>query len=160
VHGLALVELNADKAGVRPVDVREYLATLRAAGTVPATLQRRCGGLVIFFRWAQATALVRSTPMVDIAVAAIDPPTRVALRSSELRRLLRSVHQHGSVRDIAICELLAATGLRVAELARRTGSPRYRCRSRRAGSSTTAQTSRFTSGESRAKSSILETALA
>jgi integrase/recombinase XerC len=73
---------------------------------------------MIFFRWAQATALVRSTPMVDIAVPAIDPPTRVALRSSELRRLLRSVHQHGSVRDVAICELLAATGLRVDELAR------------------------------------------
>jgi site-specific recombinase XerD len=76
---------------------------LRAAGTAPATLHRRCTGLVIFFRWAQAIALVRSTPMVDIAVPAIDPPTRVALRSSELRRLLRSVHQHGSVRDIAIC---------------------------------------------------------
>jgi site-specific recombinase XerD len=83
--------------GVRPVDVREYLATLRAAGTAPATLQCRCGGLVIFFRWAQASALVRSTPMVDIAVPAIDPPTRVTLRSSELRRLPRSVHQHGSV---------------------------------------------------------------
>ena len=77
--------------GVRPVDVREYLATLRAAGTAPATLQRRCAGLVIFFRWAQATALVRSTPMVDIAVPAIDPPTRVALCSSELRERREAV---------------------------------------------------------------------
>ena len=104
--------------GVRPADVREYLAAARAEGAAPRTLQRRRAGLVIFYRWAEAVGLARSSPMVDIAVPAIDPPTRVALRSSELRRLLRSVHQHGSTRDIAICELLAASGVRVDELVR------------------------------------------
>lgn len=105
-------------AAVRPADVREYLSKMRADGSKPATLQRRRAGLVVFFRWAEAVGLVRSTPMVDIPVPAVDPPTRQALRAVELRRLLRAAHQHGSVRDIAIIELFAATGLRVDEMVR------------------------------------------
>lgn len=101
---------------VRPDDVRAYLNELRALGSKPATLKRRRASLSVFFTWAISADLARSSPLVDIPSPAADPQVRTALRLNDLRRFLRTVREHGTQRDIALCELLAASGVRREEV--------------------------------------------
>lgn len=102
--------------GVRPEDIRVHLAELRAAGAQPATLKRRRSSLSVFFRWAMATGLARTNPLADLPVPVVPPGVRKALRQKDLRRFLRVVREHGSERDVALCELLANSGVRREEV--------------------------------------------
>jgi site-specific recombinase XerD len=106
-------------AGVRTADVRGYLLALRTAEAKPATIHRRRAGLASFFRWALAAQHCRESPMAELElhrVAPLTPPMRRALDVRDKRRLLRTVKEHGSLRDQAVCELLVATAIREDEL--------------------------------------------
>jgi len=98
-------------------EVSEYRAWLQgsAQGRKPAaaeTVNRRLVSLRRFFGWVSPernpAAGVKGIKIIDPGVQALSLP--------QLRRLLREVHAGGRVRDIAILELLAGTGIRVGEL--------------------------------------------
>jgi site-specific recombinase XerD len=103
-------------ASVRADDVRAHHGALLRAGTALSTLHRRRAGLAAFFTWATSAGTCRSNPVADIELPRVDPPVRKVLRQAELRRFLSAVRTHGSSRDVAVCELLAATGLLEKEL--------------------------------------------
>ena len=104
-------------AGIIPRDVRDwksYQQTVEKAS--PATINQRLVALTRFFAWAVKQGLARENPAED--TGSLHLPVREAkgLPNRDLRRLLRAVHASGNLRDIAIVEVLAGTGLRVGEL--------------------------------------------
>lgn len=105
-------------AGVRPADVRAFLAALRKAGAKPSTQHRRRAGLSSFFILALAKHWCAESPVVGQKLPPVEAPLRRALSPQDLRRYLGTVRVHGTPRDLAVCELLAATAIREDELVR------------------------------------------
>jgi site-specific recombinase XerD len=98
-------------------DVRDWKAhQQRVEKAAPGTLNQRLAALSRFFDWAVAGDVAKSDPTVE--VKAIRPQHRKpnALSKQTLRRLLRAVHDGENLRDIAMVEVLAGTGIRVGEL--------------------------------------------
>lgn len=95
-------------------DWKSYQQTVEKAA--PATINQRLTAVQRFFDWAEAQKLVKANPARGIKGVPIGSRQPKALSYKELRRLLRAVHAGGHVRDIAIVEMLAGTGLRVSEL--------------------------------------------
>jgi site-specific recombinase XerD len=100
---------------VMPRDVRDWKAYQQTVVQVaPATINQRLVALTRFFRWARAQGLCRENPAEAVSNLRLDPRQPKALDKTALRRLLRAARGH--VRDYAMLELLAGTGLRVGEL--------------------------------------------
>lgn len=98
-------------------DVRDWKSfQLTVEKAAPASINQRLTAVVHFFDWAEAQKLVRANPARSIKGVPVGGRQPKALSAKELRRLLRSVHAGGDLRDIAIVEMLAGTGLRVSEL--------------------------------------------
>jgi integrase/recombinase XerC len=106
-----------DPARVTSVDLREYKMWLtRHEGLGPATVNRRLATLRSFLRWAGEAGLLPN---------GLPRPPRFErqprggpkwLSEAESNRLLRTVEQAGSTRDLAIVTILLNTGVRVSEL--------------------------------------------
>ena len=114
VHSLTEVDLSA---------LRSWLAVQRSAGQGRSTLARRAAAVRVFFAWAARNGLVER----DVAVALRSPrPGRAlppTLTQTEAAQMLdQALAQAGepggpeAIRDVALLELLYATGIRVAEL--------------------------------------------
>lgn len=100
---------------VMPRDVRDWKAYQQAVEqAAPATVNQRLVALTRFFHWACAQDLCRENPAEDVSNIHLDPKQPQALDDSDLRRLLRAARGH--LRDYAMLEFLAGTGLRVGEL--------------------------------------------
>jgi integrase/recombinase XerC len=100
---------------VMPRDVRDWKAYQQAVEqAAPATVNQRLVALTRFFRWARSQSLCRDNPAEDVGNIRLDPRQPKALANVHLRRLLRAAR--GDLRDYAMLELLAGTGLRVGEL--------------------------------------------
>ena len=100
---------------VMPRDVRDWTAYQQTVEqAAPATINQRLVALTRFFHWARAQDLCRENPTEDVSHIRLDPRQPQALDNTDLRRLLRVARGH--LRDYAILELLAGTGLRVGEL--------------------------------------------
>ena len=100
---------------VMPRDVRDWKAyqqTLEKAA--PATINQRLVALTRFFRWARTQGLCRDNPVEDIGTIRLTPRQPQAMEHTVVRKLLRAARGH--VRDYALLELLAGTGLRIGEL--------------------------------------------
>ncbi len=98
-----------------PRDVRDWKAyqqTIEKAA--PTTINQRLVALTRFFRWARAQELCRVRPAEDVGTIRLESRQPKGLDKTTLRRLLRAARGH--VRDYAMLELLAGTGLRVGEL--------------------------------------------
>ena len=103
------------------LDVRYYRSHLVTVVRFrPSTVNRRLAALSKYCRWAMAQGLLQGDPTKDVKGVSQVKGAPKALQPVELRRLLREVHKGGKVRDIAIVELLANTGLRAGELAKLT----------------------------------------
>ncbi len=104
-------------AVVTPTDIRTFRAYQQVnRGLKPATVNRRLSTLRRFFHWAEATGRVAHDPTDGIdGVAAAPSPPRWLDRKA-LGRLTRAVERYGSLRDVAIIQLLRQTGIRVGEL--------------------------------------------
>ena len=106
-----------DPGAIIPRDVRDWKAhqqTIEKAA--PATINQRLVALSSFFRWAVKQELVHDNPTSDVNGLRLPRQQPKGVSSHNLRRLLRAVHASGNLRDVAIIELLAGTGIRVSEL--------------------------------------------
>jgi len=101
---------------VTEYDVRDWRDHL-AATMKPASVNRKLAALSALFRWAGETGRVQRDPTRYVNGVAQQPTAPKALTDQELIRILRKAHQAGNKRDIALLELLAATGLRASEVA-------------------------------------------
>lgn len=100
---------------VMPRDVRDWKAYQQAVeGAAPATVNQRLVALTRFFHWARTQDLCRENPADDVSNIRLAPKQPQALDDADLRRLLRAARGH--LRDYAMLEFLAGTGLRVGEL--------------------------------------------
>lgn len=107
--------------GITLLDVRAYKShLLTVARFKPATINRHLAALAKYCRLAKAQGHLSDDPSRDVKGVRQVKAAPKALPNLELRRLLREVHKSGKVRDAAIIETLANTGLRVGELGKLT----------------------------------------
>lgn len=112
----------SDFTGLGISDLRQWLATLHAAGTKRTTLARRAAAIRTFTAWAHRTGLLPVDPGPRLGAG---PPQRKlpsVLRADQASAAMQACMtgaQQGdpvALRDHAILELLYATGIRVSEL--------------------------------------------
>lgn len=98
-------------------DVRDWKAyQQRVEKAAPRTINLRLVGLSRFFAWAIATGAARVDPTAGVTAIPLPARQPRGVPAAALRKLLRAVHRSGQLRDIALLEVLAGTGLRVGEL--------------------------------------------
>jgi site-specific recombinase XerD len=106
-----------DPAVIVPRDVRDWKTHQQVVEkTAPATTNQRLVALSRFFAWAVKQGIAHNNPTEDVGSIHLPQRQPKGLDRRDLRRLLRAVHASGNLRDIAVIEVLAATGLRVGEL--------------------------------------------
>lgn len=109
-------------------DLRTWLANLHAGGADRATLQRRAAGARAFFAWASRTGRLPGDPAQALRSPKVDrrlPPTvEVDQARQALDGLAARIEETEDPdelaarrRDLAIVEVLYASGIRVSELA-------------------------------------------
>jgi integrase/recombinase XerC len=102
--------------------LRSWLAAEQARGASRATIARRAAAVRTFTAWAYATGRLPRDPGQALASPAGGRTLPAVLRPDEADRALAAsdigAQQRDpvAVRDLAICELLYATGTRVSEL--------------------------------------------
>jgi integrase/recombinase XerC len=110
---------------VATVDVgtlRSWLATQQTLGKARTTLARRATAVRVFTAWARRTGRMETDPGALLGTPKAHRTLPPALRVDEARSLLEAAAVHaddGSPlgrRDVAVLELLYATGIRVGEL--------------------------------------------
>jgi integrase/recombinase XerC len=104
-------------AVVIPRDLRDWKAYQQTVEkTAPATINQRLVALSRFFAWAVKSGMAHTNPADDIGSIHLPQRQPKGLDKRDLRRVLRAVHASAHLRDIAVIEVLAGTGLRVGEL--------------------------------------------
>jgi integrase/recombinase XerC len=119
-HAARLGHHELDSLDIRVL--RSWLAKQQTLGRARTTLSRRATAVRVFTAWAHRTGLTPADPGALLGSAKARRPLPPALRVEEARALLEAAAvraDDGSaagVRDVAIIELLYATGIRVGEL--------------------------------------------
>ena len=103
--------------------LRSWLAKQHTLGQARTTLQRRAAAARVFFAWARETGQIATDPAANLRspkVSRILPPTLEAATAAQmLDAAAATMGEPGgpiAVRDVAILEVLYATGIRVSEL--------------------------------------------
>jgi integrase/recombinase XerC len=114
VSGLAEVDRRA---------LRSWLAKQQSLGQARATTQRRVAAARVFFTWAQEAGLVEGNPATGLRSPKLTrslPPTLEQDDAAAMLGAALAVAAEGggpvADRDVAMLELLYATGMRVSEL--------------------------------------------
>jgi integrase/recombinase XerC len=111
--------------GVDTLDVRtlrSWLATQQTLGKARTTMARRATAVRVFTAWTQRTGRTATDPGALLGSPKAHRTLPPALRVDEARALLAAAAAHADdgsaigARDVAILELLYATGIRVGEL--------------------------------------------
>jgi integrase/recombinase XerC len=110
---------------VRTLDLRtlrSWLAKQQTLGKARTTMARRATAVRVFTAWVQRTGRADADPGAALGTPKAHRPLPPALNAAEARALLEAAALHADdgsavgVRDVAILELLYATGIRVGEL--------------------------------------------
>lgn len=103
--------------------VRSWLALQQTRGQARATLQRRSAAARVFFAWAEKTGRVTTNPAALLRSPKTVRKLPPTLDQAEAQRMLgkavaraEEVGGPSGQRDVAILEMLYATGIRVSEL--------------------------------------------
>jgi integrase/recombinase XerC len=102
--------------------LRSWLAKQQTMGKARTTMARRATAVRVFTAWAQRTGLSESDAGALLGSPKAHRTLPPALRRDEARALLEAAAAHADdgspagLRDVAILELLYATGIRVGEL--------------------------------------------
>jgi integrase/recombinase XerC len=102
--------------------LRSWLALQQTLGRARTTMARRATAVRVFTAWAHRTGLAETDPGALLGSPKAHRTLPPALRVDEARALLAAAASHADddsavgVRDVAIIEMLYATGIRVGEL--------------------------------------------
>jgi integrase/recombinase XerC len=99
--------------------LRRFLASLRTRGMTGTTLRRKAAALRTCFRYLERRGLVSIDPAADLGAPKVERRLPVVLKQRQVERLLDSAgadDDPAGLRDLAVIELLYATGMRVGEL--------------------------------------------
>ena len=125
---LATLEAFLQRQGGQPGEVdlrtlRAWLADLADSGASRTTVQRRAAGVRAFYAWAARSGAVAQDPAAGLRSPKTPKRLPATLPASEAAEMLRSATavaaEDGTAvgaRDVAILELLYASGIRVFEL--------------------------------------------
>ena len=119
-HAAALGHANVASLDLRTL--RSWLAKQQTLGKARTTMARRATAVRVFTAWAQRTGRAEADPGAGLGTPKAHKSLPSALSATEARSLLESAAvraDDGSavgLRDVAILELLYATGIRVGEL--------------------------------------------
>ncbi|MCB0032600.1 MAG: tyrosine-type recombinase/integrase [Anaerolineales bacterium] len=95
-------------------DWKSHQQTIEKAA--PSTINQRLVAVSSFYGWAVGVDKVSRDPTKEISTIRLPQRQPKSLSTKQLRQLLRAVHHGGSLRAVAMIELLVGTGLRVGEL--------------------------------------------
>jgi integrase/recombinase XerC len=95
-------------------DWKSYQQSVEKAA--PSTINQRLVAVSSFYKWAVGQELRQRDPTADVKTIRLTKRQPKSLSYTELRRLIRAVTNSGHLRDTAIIEILAGTGIRVGEL--------------------------------------------
>jgi integrase/recombinase XerC len=103
--------------------LRSWLAKQQSLGQARSTLQRRAAAVRVFFAWAHESGRLAGNPAAGLRspkmVRSLPPTLEQDDAAEMLAAVIASAQEKGGpvgVRDVAMLELLYATGMRVAEL--------------------------------------------
>jgi integrase/recombinase XerC len=119
-HAVLLGVVAPEQIDVRLL--RSWLAKQQTLGRARTTMARRATSVRVFTAWAHRTGRVSVDPGATLASPRAHRTLPAALRVDEARRLLEAAAARADdgspvgLRDVAILELLYATGIRVGEL--------------------------------------------
>jgi len=112
-----------DLSGLSVRSLRSWLANQQTRGRSRGTLQRRTAAVRVFGRWAVQTGRLERDPAAALRsprrVRTLPPSLESADAAAMLAEALTVAAEAGTptaVRDVAMLELLYATGIRVSEL--------------------------------------------
>jgi len=119
---------DGDPADVSLGDLRTWLANQYAAGADRATLQRRAAGARTFFAWAARTGRLPADPAQALRSPKVDRRLPATVEADQARKALDALAARvdeaetpdewaARCRDLAIVEVLYASGIRASELA-------------------------------------------
>jgi integrase/recombinase XerC len=98
-------------------DVRAFLAELHTRGLEPVSVARKLAAVRSWFRFLRRRGVVDRNPAQQIRSPRLPRKLVSFLPIDETVALMDARHPRGTARDVAIVELLYASGLRVSELA-------------------------------------------
>ena len=108
-----------DWGAVTQEQIRDFILSLRQAGYAANTVCQRIATLKSLFRFLTEEEIIEDNPMADGFAYQSAEPLRTTLSPDEIDRLLAQpgqLRKRTQVRDTAILELLAATGIRASGL--------------------------------------------
>jgi tyrosine recombinase XerC len=105
-------------ATITTLQVREYLAQLKAKNYQKTTVVRKLATIRSFYKFLMRKGHVENNPLTDIETPKVEKKLPHFLSTDEVEKLLNAPQgtTFQSVRDRAILETLYSTGLRVSEL--------------------------------------------
>jgi integrase/recombinase XerC len=107
--------------------LRRWLAGMHASGAERATMQRRAAAARVFYAWARESGRLPHDPAAGLRSPRVDRTLPPTLEADQARRALDALNAHAAEvdegparaaaqRDVAIVEVLYASGIRVGEL--------------------------------------------
>lgn len=125
IHGMLEHAARLGHEDVGTIDIRtlrSWLAKQQTLGRARTTMARRATAVRVFTAWMHRTGLAASDPGALLGSPKAHRTLPPALRLDEVRALLEAAATRADdgsavgVRDVAVIELLYATGIRVGEL--------------------------------------------
>ncbi len=106
---------NAELVSVTALDIADYRRHLIGLGKKPATVNLSLDVLRSFYKWADINNIVPINPTSEVKRVSEQQKAPKWLKRKNLGKFMRAVQKYGSIRDIALINLLLHTGLRISE---------------------------------------------